>query len=1139
MKKLSKIRLVQYFLYDTLDINIGMSCGIFGANGSGKSSLLDAVQTVMLGGNEGSGDAGVAFNAQADESNHNSRSIRAYCLGQYGHAAEARLRDSADTYITLIWEDSQTQERLSTGIHIHAEAAQARAVVQGRYIFPGELTLADHLDHSGDKPRPKAWHAFRQMLAQRAPGVESAALVHENAKRFVEALLFQLRGSGGVPNATAWRQAFRFGLRMKFDKSVDDIVRRQVLEARPTNIHKFRELLNTFQEMAALVREVQTKLAAARDIEGDFARARRYQQQAVTLHALAEDAARQQAETAHRAAVAAAEDAAAAYHAAETHRNTIIAERQTAEDAANRSAAARDNHASHGDRALLQNTLAATRARLQQDSTRLARDLGAIAKALDIRAPGNLLADNASTTAQQTLHALINDKQWEAENVTAAVQQALRATLCQYNELLNAMQQAGNALSSAEKALNTAKDAEARAALGKAPLTDNVLNLQRELADDGIDALPVCDLVRIDNTDWQPVIEAYLGAANIQALLVGAADERRAFQIARKSRAYNSKIVRASKYTSQRDSPPPGSVAELIRGDNAAAVHYLRAKLGDYRRAASEDECFAHRYAMTTDGMLLADGEIVHKKTVHPADYKIGPVTADTRAAAAAQVRAQTQAVATCQHHYDQLKALHNQLAPFAGDSADKITDIHDRCAQIAADREDETRQSARLQALDTAEYRQLTAAAEAAAARLKTLYEQQATAAQAVGAAETVWQQKRTETEQAAEAAAAQQEKAAAARAHSDYDADTAAAEEQRRPHIPLPERHDDYARRSRSARDNSQQKATRALEKLATFSLHYRETPPADGRDDWHIAHAWLQSRIRDLEDTQLHQYQEKMARALNAAKTTFRNDVAVALHEKIEWMRHTLNRLNEALRLAPLFTNNERYQFRAQERPETAALLKFIKDIARYGPDEDLFGDAGATPPVFDELMNEKTATGMGAAQNALDDYREFYHYDIEILREDRASGETRRVEWLSKRIDAGSGGERRSPLYVIAGAALASACRLTRGDNSGQRLLVIDEAFIKMDPGNIVATMRYFEELGLQILMASTGDALGILTAFLDRYYDILRDAETNGIVLDGHDVSAATRAQFRADLPEFHPELLAAEISRQAGEGSAP
>jgi len=108
MKKLIKIRLVQFFLYETLDIDIGMTCGIFGANGSGKSSLLDAVQIVMLGANEGSGNAGIAFNAQADETNHNSRSIRAYCLGQYGHAPDARVRDSADTYITLLWEDSQT-----------------------------------------------------------------------------------------------------------------------------------------------------------------------------------------------------------------------------------------------------------------------------------------------------------------------------------------------------------------------------------------------------------------------------------------------------------------------------------------------------------------------------------------------------------------------------------------------------------------------------------------------------------------------------------------------------------------------------------------------------------------------------------------------------------------------------------------------------------------------------------------------------------------------------------------------------------------------------------------------------------------------------------------------------------------------
>ena len=92
MKKLIRIRVVQFFLYEMRDVDVGMNCGVFGANASGKSSLLDAVQIVMLGANESRGSAGVAFNAQADESNNNSRNIRSYCLGQYGDSPDARVR---------------------------------------------------------------------------------------------------------------------------------------------------------------------------------------------------------------------------------------------------------------------------------------------------------------------------------------------------------------------------------------------------------------------------------------------------------------------------------------------------------------------------------------------------------------------------------------------------------------------------------------------------------------------------------------------------------------------------------------------------------------------------------------------------------------------------------------------------------------------------------------------------------------------------------------------------------------------------------------------------------------------------------------------------------------------------------------
>jgi 7-keto-8-aminopelargonate synthetase-like enzyme len=92
------------------------------------------------------------------------------------------------------------------------------------------------------------------------------------------------------------------------------------------------------------------------------------------------------------------------------------------------------------------------------------------------------------------------------------------------------------------------------------------------------------------------------------------------------------------------------------------------------------------------------------------------------------------------------------------------------------------------------------------------------------------------------------------------------------------------------------------------------------------------------------------------------------------------------------------------------------------------------------------------------------------------------------------------------------------------------MLLDEAFNKMDMTNIIATMRYLEELGLQVFMASPGENLGTLTAFLHRYYDILRDADNNAIMIEGHDVSAAVRATFREDLPEFNPALVEQEVA---------
>ena len=106
---------------------------------------------------------------------------------------------------------------------------------------------------------------------------------------------------------------------------------------------------------------------------------------------------------------------------------------------------------------------------------------------------------------------------------------------------------------------------------------------------------------------------------------------------------------------------------------------------------------------------------------------------------------------------------------------------------------------------------------------------------------------------------------------------------------------------------------------------------------------------------------------------------------------------------------------------------------------------------------------------------------------------------------------------------------SAYRMDENNQDGLRLILLDEAFDKMDTPNIVATMRYLEKLGLQVLLASPGENLPTLTAFLHRYFEIMKDETQHVIQVEERRVSEAMREQFREDMWEYHPELLEAEL----------
>ena len=92
MKRLTKIKLVNWHLFSNQTIQIKDNTLISGENGSGKSTLLDALQYLLVGGK-----SGVKFNiAATDEAR---RSLEGYVRGRIGAENKEFLRNG-DVIIT-------------------------------------------------------------------------------------------------------------------------------------------------------------------------------------------------------------------------------------------------------------------------------------------------------------------------------------------------------------------------------------------------------------------------------------------------------------------------------------------------------------------------------------------------------------------------------------------------------------------------------------------------------------------------------------------------------------------------------------------------------------------------------------------------------------------------------------------------------------------------------------------------------------------------------------------------------------------------------------------------------------------------------------------------------------------------------
>ena len=104
----------------------------------------------------------------------------------------------------------------------------------------------------------------------------------------------------------------------------------------------------------------------------------------------------------------------------------------------------------------------------------------------------------------------------------------------------------------------------------------------------------------------------------------------------------------------------------------------------------------------------------------------------------------------------------------------------------------------------------------------------------------------------------------------------------------------------------------------------------------------------------------------------------------------------------------------------------------------------------------------------------DYRTYLDYDIEI----RSRSGNRQL--FSKIYGEKSGGETQTPYYV----AIAASFAQVYNSEDSVRLIMLDEAFDKMDDGRIESMMNFFQSLHFQVILAAPTAKIETLGPYVD-------------------------------------------------------
>jgi uncharacterized protein YPO0396 len=300
----------------------------------------------------------------------------------------------------------------------------------------------------------------------------------------------------------------------------------------------------------------------------------------------------------------------------------------------------------------------------------------------------------------------------------------------------------------------------------------------------------------------------------------------------------------------------------------------------------------------------------------------------------------------------------------------------------------------------------------------------------------------------------------------------------------------------RERSRAENARNAAWEDLVELRhSYNDKFKMGLDYKTEDNSEFENLWI-----ELSENQLPGYAQRISDARESAMEEFRENCLSRLQHNIENAENQLKDLNVALRSCQF--GDDTYKFKASPKPDYKQFYDMIMDpmITEGGWTlySQMFFDKykAEVDELFSILTNDSGSLDVSDYERRVQDYtdyRTYLSFDLEVTNKE---GESQR---LSKTMGKKSGGETQTPFYIAVLASFAQLYRIQDKAKNTARIIIFDEAFSKMDGERIIKSIELLRKFKFQVLLSAPPDKIGDIATLVDRNLCVIREGKQTRVV----------------------------------------